>query len=216
MVKMIYLYATVITTIIFVIGIFTGFYVSRIKVRNVEKQLSTNEFEIESLDMEIDILKNLESKSACDYLDKRLPKLASKKTELANKFEEVNEEDAKNLEKEFTYSLVRYWLFMKIQGEKCNIDNPMVLFFHKRDGEQSRQQGVVLDYWVYKLKETNESLSVFGFSTDLKEPLIDLLKNIYNVEKIPSIVIEGDTYPGLQDKGEVENLLCDHYNLTVC
>ena len=171
---------------------------------------------MKSLDMELKVLENLGSESACEYLKERLPDLARKKTKLANQFQRVSEESAEVLEKEFAFSLVRYWLFMKIQGEKCDIDKPIVLFFHKKGEELSRQQGVVLDYWVYKLREHNESLSVFSFGVGLKESLVDLLKDIYDIDKTPSIVVKEKTYSGLKNREKVKEILCDNYNLTIC
>ncbi|MBI4896542.1 MAG: hypothetical protein HY832_03270 [Candidatus Aenigmarchaeota archaeon] len=211
-----YVAAFLITTLIFIIGLGVGFSFSESQIKAVGNRISSLAFDVKSIDMELQILKSVNNESACSYLEKRLPDLAKRKTILAEKFNNAQTEDNEQIKKEFVYSLVQYWTFLKLANEQCDIHQPIILFFFEKNDERSREQGTVLDYWVYQMNLHNESLSVFGFDTELDEPLVRLLKDVYHIENVPAVVLDGTAKNEFLDRSAVRLLLCESYNLSVC
>ncbi|MBI2578657.1 MAG: hypothetical protein HYW26_03025 [Candidatus Aenigmarchaeota archaeon] len=201
-----YLIAFLITSLVFVSGLFIGSKITASRTEEIQRTLQNDLLDFQSLELELSLIKNT---NACDYIGYRLPDVIKRKVDLGRKFDigDIPKEEAKTLQKQYVISLMRYWFFSEVQEEQCNITTPRVIFFFD-ESEISREQGRVLDYLVYR---SNESISVFAFNREWEEPIIRLLMANYQVNATPAIVINGTKYEGLQTREKVQQILCSSY-----
>lgn len=201
-----YLIVFLITSLIFVSGLFIGSKITASRTEELQRTLQNDILDFQSLELELSLIKNT---NACDYISYRLPDVIKRKVDLGRKFDigDIPKEDAEMLQKQYVISLMRYWFFSEVQEKQCNITTPRVIFFFD-ESEISREQGRILDYMVYKY---NESISVFAFNREWKEPIIRLLMANYQVNTTPAIIINGTKYEGLQSRETVQQILCSNY-----
>lgn len=201
-----YLIAFLITSLVFVSGLFIGSKITASKTEEIQRTLQNDFLDFQSLELELALIKDT---TACDHISYRLPDVIKRKVELGRKFDigDIPKEDAELLRKQYVISLMRYWFFSEVQENQCNITTPRVLFFF--DGsEQSREQGRVLDYLVYK---SNQSITIFAFNTEWQEPIVRLLISNYQVNTTPALIINGTKYEGLQGREALQEILCGNY-----
>lgn len=164
--KQIYVVALIYTTFIFLLGLIAGSYLSDYNYKYVQEKLQEDVLEMQGLDMEIEIIREMKNIDVCDYIDKRMPEIIESKGELAKKVDAVDKKDVTELlKKQYTVSLMKYWLFFKLRENECNVTGPTVLFFFD-DSEISREQGKALDYIYYKYG----NITIFSFNTEWDEP----------------------------------------------
>jgi hypothetical protein len=212
MVKKIYAAAFLITTIVFILGILVGLSLTDYRINQFQKQLLLSNMDFQSIELELDLI-SVTNRSACSYIQSRIPELLKNKIELAYKFKDVQQEKASILDKQYALALVKYWMYFKLEQEHCNIDDPSVIFFFSTDQASSKRQGEILDYIVYK---TNNNLSVFAFNFKIDEPLIKIIAKIYNITSTPSIVIHNKKYEGFKNSEEITEIICNYYNMSIC
>jgi hypothetical protein len=205
-----------VTTLIFILGVILGSYITESKFLDIQNQLQKNILDSQSFELELSMLNELKNASLCDYIAQRLPDIIENKVKLGRRFDvgDIPEENADILKKEYTNFLFRFLLLNEIQEKACGIKKPKILFFPDEESELSRAQGRVLDYMVYTLSDRN--LTVFVFNVDWKEPLIKLMVSTYNITQTPSLVIDDKKYDGFQSKEKIIEILCRNYNLTIC
>ena len=210
-----YLIAGFITTIIFIIGILLGLQLSNTNLDDLQNTLQKDLLEMQSLDLEILVSKELNNESICSYIEYRLPNIIKTKVELGRKFDTTNlpPDKIKLLQKQYAISLMKYWLFTEVQEKQCKISTPRILFFFTSNQEASREQGRALDYTVYL---SNETISVFAFNVQWDEPLIKLLINKYNVTDTPTIIINETKHDNFQSVESMAGILCSVYGEKHC
>ncbi len=209
-----YVTAIVITSFVFLVGIIIGSNVTSSRIEEMQIKLQEDLLSTRSLELELSIMQ-MTNESLCDYIKVRLPEIARKKAELGRKFDVGNipESQASIMQEEFVVSATSFWLFSEIQEKNCGIKQPKVLFFAD-SSEESRQQGKILDFLVFK---SEESVLIFTFNVELfDKPLFRVLKNVYNIERIPTVIIDGRKYEGLVQKEELTTALCESYPLVIC
>lgn len=209
-----YAIAAAFTTLIFFIGILIGSRILGERASELQGQLQSDLLEMQSLELELSIVNRINSTSLCSYIEYRLPDIVKKKVELGRKFDigDIPEEQAGILKKQYTISLGKYWLFSEVNRVQCGINKPNIVFFFDTS-EQSREQGRVLDYLVYR---SGENITVFAFSAVWDEPLLRLFMINYNVTAAPTVIIDGTSYSGLQTRENISSVICKSYNMSFC
>ncbi len=208
-----YAIALAFTSLIFSIGVLLGTQLISSHTINIQRSIEKDLLEMQSLELELSMVAKSNATSICGYIDYRLPDIIKKKVELGRKFDigDIPAEEASILKKQYIISITKYWLFSEV-NKQCTKDKPNVLFFFD-NSEESREQGRVLDYLVYR---SNESITVFSFNTQWDEPLIRLFTVNYNATRMPTIVLDGKAYTGLQNAEALEKIFCSGYNLSFC
>ena len=210
-----YLVALLFTGLIFVVGILIGSRITTSHAEQIQQKIEDDLLEMQSLELEMSLVREINSSSLCNYIGYRLPEIIRKKVELGRKFDvgDIPEDEAFVLKRQYVISLTKYWLFSEVNKRECNINNPTILFFFN-DYERSREQGRILDYLVYR---SNESITVFSFNMNwIDQPLVNLFMINYNVTEAPAVVLDGVKYYGVQSKEQMTKVLCANYNLSFC
>jgi hypothetical protein len=207
-----YIAAFFVTTVVFLLGIFIGSEITGSRLESLQRQLTLDIMEAQSLEIELSILQlfgGIEDK--CNYIESRIPEIVKKKVEVGRKFdiEDIPEEEADVLASQFIISLGRYVIFNEVQERECGVQKPKILFF-KDESEASRQQARVLDNIVFGVSDLN--ITVLTFTTTFSDHgIIKLLYRVNNITVTPSLLIKGAKYEGFQPLEKVTGILCQNY-----
>ena len=124
---------------------------------------------------------------------------------------ESSEKSYTELKREYIISQMRYWLLNKKIKESCPAKHVSVLYFYSNEEcDDCGPQGTILSYLKEKLKDR---LLIFSLDADfVDEPMINILKETYNITETPSIVIEEEVFNNLVNKEDITKKICSYYD----
>jgi len=150
------------------------------------------------------------------YLDEKIWKLGNKIDSYQKVVKEYSDNPFYlNQKSKFNRQEVMYLSMMKEMKQECEINQTIVVYFYGRcdEGVKCDEQSYVLTYINERI---DDEIALFSFDTDLNVASVGLLKAIYNITELPAIVVEEHKYEGFHNKNEVESILCNHSNLSIC
>ncbi len=213
-----YLIAGLLTFFIFTLGLLLGLIIENERVDYISSLYKQENVGLESSQLQFSYLETLNDKDMCpvvfELLDKNVKTSDNTRIKLENYNNDrtIKGEDFEILKKEYSLSLIRYWMLAKRAKDICNVDVVRVLYFYSDDEECPKcgDQATVLTYMKTKLKE---NLLVFALDSKFEEqePMIGLLKRQYKINKYPTLIIEDDLIEGFIDKQNLIGELCDNY-----
>ncbi|MFH1210024.1 MAG: hypothetical protein V1663_04515 [archaeon] len=109
------------------------------------------------------------------------------------------------LKKPYTLLIVRHFLLMNERMKNCNENYTIILFFYSNEPNyltNGEKQGYILNYLSEKYGI--KSLRVYSIDSDLNLGVISTLKEVYNITKYPTVVVNGKVLEGLHTKEEIE------------
>jgi hypothetical protein len=217
--KKLIILAGVLTLTLYFLGIITGYFV-QVKV------LSTAQEELKKIQEEFyDYKKNLENiqleqlyltthqgelsckilVSTIDEMHHNLAYFWSKlpsKLEVYEKYSEIQPEYLK-LKRDYTLLSIRTWLLSLDVKKKCSGEIIPALYFYSKDCENCINQSYVLD----EVKKENSNFSAFIVDFNLDEPIVKIIKNVYNVTEVPSFIINDKLYSGYQSLSQMKKII---------
>lgn len=214
-----YFIAFFLTAAVFIIGILLGFLVSDYRSSSIDDVTKSQRLDYDSLQLQYvyinAFLKENNCEAAMKALDKNLNDLELTRLKLEAYLSSPvsDKKDLNILKREYLLAEVRYWLFLKQTEGVCeDTDRVSVLYFYSNeDCPDCVTQGVILTYLKDKLEER---FLVFALDYNFgEEPLIDILKDSYNITSVPSIVVQNKSYPGLKTEGEILSIICGYYKV---
>lgn len=197
------------STLLFLIGISTGIILSRNQMSDIQEQITDFEDNINSMELSVlinDALKN--ETLSCKYLQGKLNEtnqLLLKLGEKAVDYEEqakIKDEEYKEIKKEYNYVRTQYWLMLEQLRNQCSNNYTTLLFFYRTltPCPECRDQGVILSHLSVK----NEGIYVVPVDADEELLIVDLIKEAYQVNQTPSIIINGaEKITGLVNSNEL-------------
>ena len=195
--------AFAITVIIFGLGVGVGVGITKSKVDDILDIDREARLQLESLELEEKLL----GQTPCvnpRLLTENLVDLTKKLAYLESQYDK-NDPTILELKEPYTLLEIRHYLKMKKMVEECGEDYSFVLFFYSNNPEligESEKQGFVLDY----IRKKYGNLHVYSFDVDLDIDLMNVLKELYKIEEVPSMIIEDRLYVGFHDKEELEKI----------
>lgn len=219
-----YLIAFLLTAAVFTIGILIGLLVNTERTSFLEKENKLQRLDYDSIQLQYLYLTNILAQdrdclSATKALEKQISDLGVLGNKLENFIEDgtANIDDYNLLKREYTLAELRYWFFIKNIKEICNSDNVGLLYFYSNNNcNECRTQGTILGKVKSDLKD---NLLIFALDYDFsEEPMLNIIKERYNVNKLPTLIIDNEKYEGLQDDEDLLRIICPKYegDLTAC
>lgn len=182
-----YLAVFAITTLIFLIGLVIGSKISDTKLGKIDNL----EHDIRTDTMAIELQYLLLAEDPCSSvnsttLTEELYEIGSKLDFMEQRLGKKNK-DVIRLKNYYSLLELRHWLFMKTQQKECNTDNTLVLYFYSNleDCDKCEEQGFVLNY----LRKKYPSVNVYSFDININNMALDTVKNMFNVKKAPTVII---------------------------
>ncbi len=187
------------TIVIFSAGILLGSYNTSKKVSTVidlSNQLQTQTLGIE---VEYDILaENICQNKDVLYLTSELFDLSEKLDFMENQLGSNNDQ-VSELKKQYFILEARHWMLAKKRVKDClnndkGVNNTIVLYFYSNQGDcpQCSEQGAVLSYLHKKYK----GMKIYSFDSNIDSPVVNVLKNLYDIKNTPSLVINNEAHEG--------------------
>ena len=205
----IYITAGIITLVVFSLGIGLGFLVSNEKYDIIRYDLENLQLNQKDIELELLLINSIGEKS-CDTLKYEIEKTASFSSELGEKVSYYDREMIKNpefyvLKKQYIMTLIEFWSYWELFKKNCNSSVNTVLYFYSiKNCDECQAQGFVLSF----LKQENpEKIMIFALDKDEDLYSLNLVKSIYNVTTVPTLVINDKKYEGLKDINALKDLL---------
>ena len=193
----------VIGILIFSLGLFSGYGLDLLRVKDVS--ISISEIELQTLDY-ITSQEFLDTFGGdyCNLLDTRLSKITP---ELVDIGQTLTDYEKRNIFSGDEYKLLKskyflleiraYTLFTRLNKE-CNLNVNLILYFYEQNHEDSERQGYILDTLV----KSDSNVHIFSFDKDFE--IISFLVDRYKIEKAPTIIInESKKLEGLIFLGDI-------------
>ena len=209
----IYLISGVITAGILILGIFFGVTVSKGKVDDLQSELDKLKMNQDDLNLEFVLIATSRNQS-CNIISYELDKVIDNAANLGERVslyetsEKIKDARFAFLKDDYTITLIRYWFFLERMKTECNRTNFVtVLYFYSNDKcDDCNKQGLILNF----AKQTyQQNVMIFAIDSDSKLNVVDLLKKTYQIQAVPSLVVDGKKYDGLVTVEELKSVLCD-------
>ncbi len=197
------LVATVaITSLIFLLGIFFGQYISYYHLSELKQTQEKLLYEMTGYELAYSILseKNVCNLSFRDFIKERV-ELGQKLASLEERFGPESEE-VKSLQERYHLYQLREYLFFKKLNKKCPTQVPLILYFYTNDCDKCDAQGRILD----ALYARNKSMNIYAIDYEVDNLALRSVKNLYEINTTPSVVINEKTYNRFLSFEELNNI----------
>jgi hypothetical protein len=205
-----YLISAIITFLILFAGIFFGLYIGKEKVSVLEQGI--NDLRIRQDDATLSFsLMTIFGNRSCEIIQHELSDTMSEAAELGRKITDYEKEKFKDdsyysAKKDYTLIQIRYWSYLERMKKECNNNNFItILYFYSDDCRDCSKQGLIYDY----LKQQHpENVMIFALDYDVDLNTLKILKEVYNVEQVPTSIINDRQYQGLVELNQLDEILC--------
>ncbi len=210
-----FLIAFVLTSLIFLIGLLVGYTLTIGRTSYLEDIAYKQKLDYESLQLQSLYLDLSASSTSCSIfnqiLETSLNDVASAQAKAELYMQESGEKNYVELKRNYLLAQIRYWLLDKKIKENCKPEHVSLLYFYSSvDCTNCGAQATILDYLKEKLKDR---LLVFSLDSDFgAEPMVEIIKQTYNITKIPTIVLGDTVYDKLVSKNKLIEDICNYYD----
>jgi hypothetical protein len=201
-----YIQTLIITLSIFALGVFLGFYISEIRIREMLSSYEYLRLKITGAILQANILEG----ELCKY--DVLGITGKEKVELGRQVEEVEnirgkaDKEVLRLKEDYSLLSINQLLLLKKWKNECNKNVSIILFFYSNinNATKSEEQGLVLNYIYAKYPNR---VSTYAFDVDIDNPAVNVLKKKYDIRIVPTLVINEKVYPDFQSREKIEGLI---------
>ncbi len=201
-----YVVVYIFTLLIFLVGISIGWQINNYLTSDVREGVDELRAQIFGLDLRNKLLEGGCDVSLSSILEDRQT-LGTEVAELEDRRGKGNKEVL--IQKElYQLTELNTWLLLKERKENCKDDFDLILFFYTNENEgnlnkASEDQGYVLD----DLFTEDPSIITFSFDVNTDNPALGALREIYNITTVPTVVINGEAYPGFKSLYQINQIL---------
>ena len=196
---------------IFIFGFYIGSMVDESRISNGEELLVITQLDTDSFLTEKEFMNTFEVQD-CSLLNNRILELSNNLNEIGKVIEKYNVRKISNdklydqlKRKYFLLEIRAYTLRKQILGT-CESDgsNIILFFYDTEENQESLNQGYALDSVV----KNRGDVVIFSIDGGFDEPAVNSLKEYYNVESEPTIIINYETKKeGYINEEEITKLL---------
>jgi hypothetical protein len=197
--------------IIFILGLSIGLIIENSRLSKVIDDNRDNE--IDALDLKLqNYYYQIMDDTTCDLAFKQnlifSDKLYNEGLEI-EKFEEFNQitDRLKAEKKRYVLLKLELWLNMITLREKCGDDFDIIVYFYSNDPSNSEivaQQKIISNILKDIKEEFGNNVILIPIAGDLDLGIVDLQKKVYNVNSLPSILInEQYLIEGFESKDKI-------------
>jgi len=201
----------VFTTLIFLVGIAIGWQFSNYLMKDIVHNEELLKAQIFGLELKYDLM------NFGDICEITSDDLWKDRVRLGNQIDVLERRLGKNNEdvlvQKEVYQLVEVQTLLLLERLKqgCDFDANIILFFYtnQKDDEKGdynicETQGAVLDN-VYA--NYGDKVVVFAFDINTDNPALNTLREIYDIQEAPTLVVNGHIYVGYNNYPSIVDLL---------
>jgi hypothetical protein len=216
--KRVYLLAILSSIMLYAVGVFTGaFILSYTEGKTAEEfsrlhqEIESYQKDLEAIELEQFYLASGQSELGCKFIVASLGRVQSdldyfwrnlpQKLEVYERYNPPDE-NYEALKREYMTVSLKAWLLSLSVRERCGEGMLPILYFYSRDCEDCIEQGNVLD-------QARESLGVPVYTIDLNldSDAIKIVRDTYEIEQAPALIIGDNSYEGLVTYEELSRLI---------
>lgn len=205
--KMKYIVVFIITTLVFLIGIWAGQLIADFRFNSIDETQTDLRTQTATLETQYLLISHnpcilLESNN----LDKELYQMGGKLSKMEQVYGKDNK-DVIGLKEYYSLLELRHWLFLEQIKNECKKNNFTTILYFYSNIEQAcnkcNEQGYVLDF----LWEKDPSIKVYSFDVNIKNVALDWVKDSYNIKNTPTLIINGKKYEGFMNEDKINAIL---------
>ena len=210
-----YIFALILTILIFLLGVLIGNTLTNLRAQFIEKLSEQQRLEFDSLQLQYlymdEFLQENNCPAALKTLDQNLNNLEITREKLERYLEKDDQELLKNIKRDYTLSQIRYWLLYKKVKQICNEQDFLaILYFYSVDScKDCEPQGAILTSLRQDFKDRLLIFSIDASFTE--EPMISILKQFFNFESTPAMVINDKIIREFTKKEELKQIICQEF-----
>ncbi len=215
--RILYIYAGILTIILYGLGIISGFYISHMvstpppDLGKLENDIKNLQKDTSNLQLQQLYLASSKDEIGCKLLISDLSRINSNLeyflSRLPQKLEAYEKygTDPNYQEIKRAYMLVslKVWLLSLTTKQKCGKDIMPILYFYSKNCEDCIAQGNVLDM----VRGNFSNVAVFTIDSDLNETIVNVIREAYNITHTPSLIIGDKAYSGLKNFSHVTDIV---------
>ncbi|MFH1470725.1 MAG: hypothetical protein ABIF01_03180 [Candidatus Micrarchaeota archaeon] len=204
--------ALIITSLIFIVGLLVGWQLGY----TAESQMKLDFEQLRSEGYMLEVLSLLKGRGemSCPIYEKQFSELSRKTEEYGDKLNymenQVGKFDSKVMSLKSDYSLMqmRNYLLLKDLDENCGSKHLTILYFYtNEDYSPKTDQGIALADALAGLPEIRGKTRIYHFDVNVRNSVVDALKEQYGITIAPTIIINGKKYEGYRGAEECKGIL---------
>lgn len=212
-VKRIYLIAGVISLVLYIAGIATGYLLQGDISGIVAGEIDQVREDISTVEQELPLL-SLRGEGSCSILSTLSTDVNGRLNSILNNIIELENQGAsgENYDKlvnDYTSLTVRGWILDKDIKQSCNENTLPTLYFYSVPCDDCLAQGEIITELRNKY---GNKFSVFVLNAGIDQSAIKILTKSFNIDKTPALIIDSVPFQGFISKEDLENVICKELN----
>lgn len=194
-----------ITTFLFFGVFFFGYFVAFNSYQDIAQEQQSILSTLLSLEAEKDLIQGSCKGAELLSLSKELQNMGAIIGLLED---ELGKENSEVIEQKKIYTIlqVEHLLFIQEKNDRCNKENPIILFFYSNE-EDYLDRAEEIGYILSNKKSTNPEVMIYSFDYDLESSLIKTLKTINGVDSPNTVLVNGKIIPPVKDINDLNSAL---------
>lgn len=200
-----FLAALAISLLIFISGLWLGDFMNEERTKNIDLLQKDYTMNMQGFQVQYELLQDKPCEAFnSSQLTLELWKIGTRLTFLESKLG-PKDANVKSLKENYHLLSLRHWLFMKQASKKCNKSFNSLLYFYSDSDicPDCEDQGNILTY----IHKEYPVFNIYSFDSQIDNPAITAMKDLYNINHVPAIVFQDKTYQGFQSKKKVLEII---------
>ena len=201
-----YLFAFLITAIIFVLAFLASNYLNEARIsemRSIQDQIS---IDLQSSETQFDLLGQVSCEDLGNSaLSKELNSIADQLSYMEQN-RGVDDPEVTTLKQYYSILQIKDYILMQRIGDKCDVKPIFILYFYSNQGDcpECERTGYVLT----QMRQDYPELRIYSFDYNLNLSALRTLISLYDVKNtLPAMVLNGKVYYGFQSTDDIERII---------
>ncbi|MFT4311012.1 MAG: hypothetical protein ACMXX7_00105 [Candidatus Woesearchaeota archaeon] len=210
--KVILVIVLLLSLILYFSGLYTGVRFSKeiermtsFKIDDLSSEINDLNNKIKSANLFGDFMDSLDDDVFCSfshhYIDFMIKDLEFYWDVLPYRLEEfelnnVLSDDYLALKRDYTQALLYSWMNINEIKDRCSLDIINIIYFYSSDCYDCVEQGRNLDEFKTLVADLDFDIIIYTIDFYQEEPVLDLIKDYYNLTSVPSLVLKETVFNG--------------------
>lgn len=201
-----YLFAFVITAVIFVLAFFSSNYLNEKRVSEMRAIQDQIAIDLQSSETQFDLLGQVSCQALGNSaLSKELNSIAEQLSYM-EQTRGVDDSEVQTLKQYYSILEIKDYILLQKIADKCDVKPIFILYFYSNKGDcpECEKTGYVLT----QLRTDYPELRIYSFDYNLNMSALKTLISLYNVQNnVPAMLLNGKVYYGFQSMEDIGKII---------